>query len=199
VSIFLGRSSGIATTGTRRVQSFAGDAPESGDQFGYALAAGDLDAAGPGECGCADLAISATFEDVSGVADAGLVHVLFGGTTGAGGGGNQVIRPTGSLGPLREQGMGSRLAIGDIDLDGVDDLSMTLSATDRLAWMSGGASGLGPVHIEAQELALDETCEAEAKKGTVTITDIKVTIKPSECEPCCGPGGCCIGGSCGGD
>jgi hypothetical protein len=199
VSVFLGRSTGISPTGTRRVQSAAGDAPENGDRFGYALAAGDLDTGGPEECGCDDLAISATFEDVAGVANAGLVHVLFGGTSGPGGGGTRMITPTGRLGPFRDQGMGSSLGIGDIDLDGVDDLSMTLSATDQLAWMSGGARGLGPVNIESDELALGATCDAEAKKGTVTITDIKITFGSPDCAPCCGPGDCCIGGSCGGD
>jgi hypothetical protein len=199
VTVYRGRASGVATTGTRLVQGAFGDAAEGGDRFGFALAAGNLDADGPGGCGCDDLAISASFEDVSGVEDAGLVHVLFGGSSGPGSGGTQNVPPSGALGPLRGQGLGSHLGIGDIDLDGVDDLSMTLSASDRLAWMSGGAGGLGPISIETDELALGATCDVEAKKGTVTITDIKVNMNPSGCELCCGPGNCCIGGSCGGD
>ena len=199
VSVFRGRAGGIATSGTRLLQGAFGDPAESGDRFGYALAAGNLDADGPGGCACDDLAISASFEDVSGIEDAGMVHILYGGANGPGSGGTHKIPPSGVLGPQRGQLLGGHLGIGDIDEDGVDDLSMTLSASDRLAWVAGGAGGLGPATIGPDQMALEETCSGEAKKGKVTITDIKITIHPPSCDPCCGPGSCCIGGSCGGD
>ena len=199
VTVFRGRANGVATSGTRLVQGAFGDPAESGDRFGYALASGNLDADGPGGCGCADLAISAAFEDVSGIEDAGMVHVLFGGSSGPGSGGAHEIPPTGVLGPQRGQLVGGHLGIGDIDEDGVDDLSMTLSASNRLAWVAGGAGGLGPAAVGPDQMALEETCSDGAKKGKVTITDIKIRIIPPDCDPCCGPGSCCIGGSCGGD
>jgi hypothetical protein len=199
VTVLAGRAGGVAATGPRLVQTAFGDPAEPGDQFGFSLAAGDLDAGGPAECGCDDLAISAALDDVGAARDAGLVHVLYGGTSGPGSGGADLVAPSGAIASLPGQGMGSHLGIGDVDGDGIDDLSMTLSASDQLAWMAGGAAGLGPAQVAAGALTLDPTCGAEAKKGTVTITDIKVTIIPSGCDPCCGPGNCCIGGSCGGD
>lgn len=195
VSVYRGQSLGISTTGTRYVQSAFGDAPETGDRFGYALAAGDLDGVSPGVCGCDDLAISAANEDWSGVADAGLVHVSYGGRSGVNGGGTDLIQPTGVLGPVRGQAMGSNLAIGDVDLDGVDDLTLLLGASDQLAWLEGGPSGVGAVTLGADELPSDSACAATEKKGTATL--VWIEINPT-CDQCCGPGNCCIGGSCGG-
>jgi hypothetical protein len=196
VTVYSGRSTGIATVGTRHVQSAFGDAPEAGDRFGAALGVGDLDGE-PGTCGCDDLVIAAPYEDWDGVADAGLVHVAYGGRSGVAAGGSDLVAPIGVLGPLREQGLGSNLAVGDVDLDGIDDLSLTLSATDQLAWLAGGRAGVGPATIEREGVPVNPVCETEVK-GKVEIIDIKITFGPFDCDPCCGEGSCCIGGSCGG-
>ncbi|MEO3974995.1 FG-GAP repeat protein [Streptomyces sp. CAU 1734] len=51
--------------------------PEADDQYGYALAVYDADSDG-----CSDLAIGAPHEDLGTSADAGLVHIVYGSTTG---------------------------------------------------------------------------------------------------------------------
>jgi len=199
VTILPGRPTGIATTGPRLLQDAAGDPPESGDRFGFALAAGNLDAVGPDECGCDDLAISATFEDVAGVQDAGVVHVLFGGQAGPGSDGAETIPTAGPLAPRRGQDTGARLGIGDIDGDGIADLSVALVASGQIAWLAGGRDGLGGAHVGADDLVLEETCGGGTLEGKVTITDIVIRWGPFDCDHCCGPGNCCSGGSCGGD
>ena len=54
-----------------------GEAAESGDRFGAALAVGDFD-----DDGFADLAVGAPGEDAGSTADAGTVNVLYGSSSG---------------------------------------------------------------------------------------------------------------------
>ncbi|MFJ8693106.1 FG-GAP repeat domain-containing protein [Streptomyces roseolilacinus] len=55
------------------------DGAEPGDQFGFSLAVYDANLDG-----CSDLAVGIPYEDVGTVADAGLVHLIFGSTLGIG-------------------------------------------------------------------------------------------------------------------
>ena len=70
VSVLPGSAGGLTTTGGRLFTQVGG-AVESGDGFGYALAAGDFD-----NNGFADVAAGAPGEDVGSVPDAGAVSVL---------------------------------------------------------------------------------------------------------------------------
>jgi hypothetical protein len=75
VSVFYGAAAGLSTSPQLIDQ---GDLPvaadvgkeEAGDRFGAALAAGDLDG------GAADLAVGVPGEDIAGVTNAGIVHVI---------------------------------------------------------------------------------------------------------------------------
>lgn len=58
-----------------------GDAPESGDRFGYALASADLDGDG-----CHDLVVGSPYEDNGSAADSGSVQVVWGDPAGLGAG-----------------------------------------------------------------------------------------------------------------
>src|SRR4051794_19140931 len=106
---------------TRRSAAFSSpSAASANSRFGTALAAGDLD-----RDGFPDLAVGAPFDDIGQGQDAdfhpsGTVTVLHGGPDG--------IRSTGAV-VLHRQGLpdfdvsfGEALAVGDLDLDGGDDL-----------------------------------------------------------------------------
>jgi FG-GAP repeat len=72
VSVLYGSAGGLSTA---RGQLFTqvGNPAESGDQFGFVLAAGDFD-----NDGFADLAVAAPFEDVGARVDAGACSALYG-------------------------------------------------------------------------------------------------------------------------
>lgn len=87
VRILYGSRSGLRADGSQLfTQNSAGipDAAETEDRFGYAIAARDFD--GDGRC---DLAIAAPYEDLDGVIEAGLVHVLYGRNSGLSASGDQ--------------------------------------------------------------------------------------------------------------
>jgi hypothetical protein len=94
--------------------------PERGDEFGATVSSGDL----TGD-GMDDLAVGVPAEDLDGEVDAGVVHVLQGTAVGLSGAGDQLVSQSSpDMGDQAEagDGFGGRLAIGDIDGDGPDDL-----------------------------------------------------------------------------
>lgn len=99
-------------------QGSLGGASETGDAFGSALAAGDLD-----DDGYPDLAIGTPGEVANGFSDTGAVFVARGTRHGLDDG--QIITP-GSVGEVAEANdrLGNALAIGDFDGDGVQDLAI---------------------------------------------------------------------------
>ncbi len=97
------------------------DPAEAGDLFGRALAAGDLDADG-----FDDLAVGVPEEDLA-FAGSGAVHVLYGAVKGINPGENQLWHQDtpGVAGEAESNDLyGSALVTGDLDFDGIEDLSI---------------------------------------------------------------------------
>lgn len=134
VYVMYGSSSGLTTSGSSEwSQATSGitDSPESGDNFGGALQAGnfndDADLSTGAECD--DLAIGVPGEDISGQSNGGVVHVLNGGTLGITATGSQFwhqdeTRVEGDVDANDE--FGAELVVADYDADGIDDLKVYL-------------------------------------------------------------------------
>jgi hypothetical protein len=107
VHILRGGNSGLTATGSRTYyQGFAGigDAPENGDNFGLALAAGDLNGDGR-----TDLAIGVPNEDLPGLLNVGMVHVVSPRWLDLD---HQTLTPGGGFDPTANEGFGSVIAVG---------------------------------------------------------------------------------------
>lgn len=114
--------------------------PDSGDEFGGSLAAGDFNGDG-----FDDLAIAAAGEDVGGETEAGAVHIIYGSASGLISTGNQVWNQASpGIHGVAEGGdhFAETLAVGDFDGDGIDDLAIG-SPFEEL----GGIDGAGTVHV----------------------------------------------------
>jgi len=94
---------------------------ESGDRFGSALAAGDFDGDG-----FDDLAIGVPGENLSGVSNAGLVHIFWGSNSGLQPSGDPLRQGAGGIpgSPQAGDSFGATLAAGDFDGDGRADLAI---------------------------------------------------------------------------
>ena len=139
----MGSASGLTSTGN---QFWHQDSPgiansiNGYEYFGYALAAGDFDNDGKD-----DLAIGADSETIDGKADAGAVHVLYGGNSGLRATGSQFwTQNSGGVGEACEANdrFGSTLGAGDFNGDGYLDLA--ISAMDEAV---GDKKTAGSVHI----------------------------------------------------
>lgn len=142
VQIIYGSASGLTASGNSLWhQDTAGvvGAAETGDLFGYALAAGDFNGNG-----CDDLAVGAMNED-AGATDSGSVNIFYGASGGLGADGNQMWYQ-GNAGILDTAEMndrfGTTLASGDFNSDGYADLAV--GATDETI---GAAELAGAVNI----------------------------------------------------
>jgi len=113
--------------------------PESTDRFGRALAAGDWDGDGFDE-----LAIGVPGED----AEAGALHLLFGGATGLTLAGAVVLDDF-LLGGFTGAGdrFGDELAFGDFDGDGFDDLAVGIPFEDLPIAGGGSIQNAGQVVV----------------------------------------------------
>jgi disulfide bond formation protein DsbB len=146
VHVIYGASSGLSSTNSQFFsQDSAGvdDDPEPFDQFGFALAAGDFN-----KDGFDDLTVGVVGEDVAvfqgTVADAGAINVLYGTSSGLGGGTfwhqTSNIRSTAVDDYVEASDtFGAALAAGDLNGDGFDDLAVGVPGESAGATPNTGA------------------------------------------------------------
>jgi hypothetical protein len=153
VTVLYGSDAGLRVARSQRwTQDRRGvaDASQSGDLFGWSLAAGDL-----GKAGLSDLAVGVPGEDLGTVADAGAVNVLFGGDRGLRGAGSQFRTQDspGIRGKARpDDAFGSALAAADFGRNSHADLAVgvpgedvgTTSAAGGVNLIYGSRTGLTP-------------------------------------------------------
>ena len=143
VNVLYGSADGLSGAGSRYLnQNTAGLAslPQGGDQFGWALAAGDFD-----HDGFADLAIGVPGEGVGDIPDAGAVQVLYGSGDGLTGAGSQLLTqdsPGVASSAEDRDAFGPALAAGDFDQDGFADLAVGAPSEDRGGITSGAVNVL---------------------------------------------------------
>ena len=122
--------------------------PEDNDNFGSVLAAGNFD-----NDGCDDLVIGTPFESIGTNNDAGVVHVMYGGTSGLSTNGIGYFHqdsPGIAGAPGTNDRFGSALAAGDFNDDGYDDLAIGVYGervddvfdAGQVHILYGGSSGL---------------------------------------------------------
>ncbi|NUQ61729.1 MAG: FG-GAP repeat protein [Pirellulales bacterium] len=140
VQVLYGSATGLTGVNDDYWFQGAGDvqeAAEAGDRFGFTLATGDFDGNGRD-----DLAIGVPYEDVGALADAGVVQVLYGLSTGLSGGDDDLWRQgaAGILGAAAANDhFGFSLAAGDFDGNGRDDLAIGVPDEDVLSAANAGA------------------------------------------------------------
>ncbi|MGY6216022.1 FG-GAP repeat protein [Methylolobus aquaticus] len=143
VSILLGSAAGLTEVGDQVWhQDSTGlvDVAEANDRFGAALATGDFN-----HDGYADLAIGIPGESVGAAISAGAIQVLLGSAAGLTDAGNQFWhQDSPGVHDAAEAGdeFGSKLAVGDFNDDGYDDLAIGVPYESL-----GAISTAGVVHV----------------------------------------------------
>jgi len=149
VHVLYGTNSGPSADGDEFwSQASAGiaSAPDSSEQMGEALAAGDFNGDG-----CGDLAAGVKGQDVGGVSSAGSVHVIYGSPSGLSSTGAQYWHEnvTGIAGtPGDAEFFGYALDVGLLDGDDFADLAITAlysGDTGAVHVLYGSAAGLAAV------------------------------------------------------
>jgi hypothetical protein len=109
---------------------------EVNDYFGRTLAIGDFDGDG-----YHDLAVGVLFEDLSGLVNAGVVHIIYGTSTGLSANGDQLFDQedaTSATTVEADDRFGFSLAAGDFNGDGYDDLAVGSPTEDINADVDAG-------------------------------------------------------------
>jgi hypothetical protein len=135
---FWAEAVGLTNTGNRLFnQNTAGiaDTAQTDDQFGRALAAGDFN--GDGRL---DTAVGVPYEDTGSFTNDGLVHVIYGTSTGLTAVGSQVWTQTELPGtdPESQDRFGFSLVVGDFNGDYYDDLAVGSPYEDNSAIDAAG-------------------------------------------------------------
>jgi hypothetical protein len=147
VVVAYGSSGGVSTSDfTILSQDGAYGAPEDGDFFGMALAAGHANRSKTIASSYADLVVGVPTEDVggTGLSDDGFIHVFFGSAAGIDGDPAQPEQPFNlrqgfKLGPAASNDrFGSVLALGDLDGDGYGDLVVGIPEKDHATYTDTG-------------------------------------------------------------
>jgi hypothetical protein len=131
INVLYGSAADLTTTGNQQWLQGSGGVvgvAEESDFFGSALAGGDFN-----NDGAVDLAISAPFEDVGSVLDAGAINVLYGSAARLTATGNQqFFQGSGGMIGVAEDGdaFGFALAGGDFNNNGFDDLAIGAISED---------------------------------------------------------------------
>lgn len=126
VHVLYGTGSGPSTSNDQNLSfgtnGVAGN-NRAGDLFGSALAVGDFNGDARD-----DLAVGVPGRDAGGIADSGMVVVLYGTDNGLRGAGSQTLTKDSLVDPASTAGasdaFGHALAVGDFDGDGIDDLAV---------------------------------------------------------------------------
>ena len=146
VYVVYGSPEGFMKGGVANYEIFSQNLPElsgmaeAGDEFGESLAAGDFNSDG-----YADLAIGVPQEHIGDIEDAGVVHVVFGHSSGLILDGNQLWQqnsPGVSGSPEADDGFGTSLTTGFFNGDEFEDLAIGVPFEDYQ-----GVANVGVVHV----------------------------------------------------
>jgi hypothetical protein len=111
---------------------------ETGDQFGYSQESGDFNGDG-----FPDVAVSVPFEDTSPDTNGGGIWIFFGSPTGLRTDNVQALNLQSTIYTGKHAAyMGSSMAAGDFDGDGLDDLAFGLGPVEHVALAHGTPTGL---------------------------------------------------------